>query len=986
MTFVANAWPSTASTAIAAPLGRRVLGAGLGLCLASALLLGCAQMPLGAGAVAGAGSSAAVSSGGPAASTTGGSTTSALHANPSMAKSTATAIATTATNRIASTSITTSSTSAYGTASAAAPRPGDPPPLRPFAEIIRDATRSDGFMPVWRKDERVWLEISEAQFGKPFMFGVNYAQSVGERGLYGSQMGPTWMVQWRKLGNTVQLVALNTAFRAGLPGAAPDATRQLLISQGFSDSLLASMAQASAPHPQSKSILVDAAFLMADIPSYGQKIESAFRIGYGLDRANSQFTSVRAEPEQTVVSTKMHFATARIPVPSFAPGAPSASPPANVPDARSFFVGFVYSLARLPEKPMAVRLADPRIGHFSTSYTDVASETRDNARVHMANRWRLEKQDPSAAMSAPLKPITFWIDKNVPERYRGAVREGIVEWNKAFEAIGFKDAIVASQQSATATFDTLDARHASVRWYVGSDAGTAIGPSRTDPRTGEILDADIAMLDIFSRTARRYISETSPDVAMTSEQRLAQILKSAASHGTNAHAHAHFQGQCQYGAEVAFEAAFAQDILEARGDMTPDSPEADAFARAAVKSIVTHEVGHALGLKHNFKASTTISRAALRQSGLISGSVMDYNAYNVPLQGEKQSGFQGDLVQSGIGAYDYWAIAYSYSQFPAESEALQIAQIAARSTEPELAYGDDADAGFGSESTDPDANRYDAGDDPLAFYQRRLTLSQELWARLQARGLRAGDAPDRARRGLNVGFVQIGAAVELVGKYIGGMRVVRDLPGTSARRTFTPVEPAKQREALDFMTQALFDVKSFTFSPEFLTGLGMDFNEWRREVPYSVPARVLGLQTTALDKLLSAGTATRLLELPNFVDAQGTRTAIKPIIGLQEVYSTLQNAVWAELAAVGTGNAETSPMRRNLQREYLKRITAALTRPSSLPADAISLMRYNAQALQRQLTAATAKSAGQSVETRAHLADSLGLLTEALRATMQRAG
>ena len=935
--------------------------------LLGAALVGCAQMPF----AAKVGDATATSI------TTSTSPTSATSASLRSATAGTGSRSTYASGITTTTSYGTSS----GTSTAAPPRPGDPPPLRPFAEIVRDATRTDGFIPVWRKDERLWLEIGEAQFGQPFMFHVNYAQSVGERGLHASQMGPAWMVEWRKLGNTVQLVALNTAFRAGTPGAPADPTRELLISQAFSNSLLASMQQAGAPHPQRKSILVDASFLMADIPSYGSKIESAFRIGYGLDRANSQFTASSADAEQTVIATKMHFATSRIPAPSSAPGAPSASPPGNVPDARSFFVGFVYSLARLSDKPMAVRLADPRIGHFSTSYTDVASDTRDNARIHMVNRWRLDKKDPAAAMSEPVKPITFWIDKNVPPKYRGAVQEGILEWNKAFEAIGFKNAIVASQQSATATFDTLDARHASVRWYVGSDASTAIGPSRTDPRTGEILDADIAMLDIFARTARRYVSETSPDAAaMTSEQRLAQILKSTSNAGMHAD-HSHFQGQCLYGAESAMEAAFAQDILEARGDIAPDSPEAEAFAQAAIKSIVIHEVGHTLGLKHNFKASTAISRAALRQPGAISGSVMDYNAYNVPLQGEKQAGFKGDLVQSGLGAYDYWAIAYAYSQFPAGTEPAELAKIAARNTEPALAYGDDADAGFGSEGADPDANRYDAGDDPLAFYQRRFKLSQELWARLQARGLRGGDAPDRARRGLNVGFGQLGAAVELVGKYIGGMRVVRDLPGTTERRTFTPVEPAKQREALDFMTQALFDVKSFEFAPEFLNGLSMDFNEWRRDGPYSVPSRVLGLQSTALDKLLSAGTAQRLLELPNFVPAQGTRNAIKPLISLQEVYTTLQSAVWTELA--GT---DISPMRRNLQREHLKRVTAALTRPSNLPADALSLMRYNAQALQRQLSAASAKSASQSVETRAHLADSLGLLTEALRATMQRAG
>ncbi len=921
------------------PSPHRVLCAARALALgcAAALLLGCAQLPKWAASPSSAGG---------------------------LTSSVAKATSTTATASVAGT--LTASTSAGTATTATAARPGDPPPLRPFAEVIRDAKRADGFLPIWTKDERVWLEIPLNQLGQPFMLSVNISNSLGERGLYASQMGPSWMVEFRKLGNTVQLLARNTGFRAGTPGApSTDPARALLLEQGFSDSLLASMPQASAPHAERKSILVDAAFLLADIPNYGQRIEQVFRIGYGLDRSNSQFTATRAEDDQVVLSTRMHFATGRLPAPPPVPvpGVPGISPPSSTPDARSFFVGYVYSLARLPAQPMATRLADPRLGHFHTSYTNTASDASSSAKVFMLNRWRLEKKDPAAAMSEPVKPITFWIDKNVPQKYRSAVEQGILEWNKAFEAIGFKNAVVASHQPHTATWDTLAARQASVRWYTGVDVGSAIGPSQTDPRTGEILDADIAMHEGFARGARRYLGEGAPESNLAA-WRSAQ----------DAHAgHSHFQGQCNYGNDLAQEFDFAHSLLEVRGEIEPGSPEAEGLAQAAVKNIITHEVGHTLGLKHNFKASTSISRAALQKPGPISGSVMDYNPFNVPLEGEPR----GDLVLTGLGAYDYWAIAYAYSQFSPGNEAAELAKIAARSTERALAYGDDADAGGGGEGTDPDANRYDAGDDPLAYYQRRLKLSQELWARLQKRGLRAGDEPARARRGLNAGFAQLGGAVELVGKYVGGMHVVRDLPGTTARSTFTPVDPEKQRQALGFITQALFNPGSFEFNPEFLNRLGMDFNEWRRDAPYSVAQRVNELQTTALDKLMNAGTAARLLDLPGYLSsAQRPST-----ISLQEVYTTVQAAVWSELPQ----NADIPRLRRSLQREHLKRITAALTRPSNLPADALSLLRYNAQNLLRQLQSTQAQPAQQSIETRAHLSDSLGLLTEALRATMQRA-
>ena len=264
----------------------------------------------------------------------------------------------------------------------------------------------------------------------------------------------------------------------------------------------------------------------------------------------------------------------------------------------------------------------------------------------------------------------------------------------------------------------------------------------------------------------------------------------------------------------------------------------------------------------------------------------------------------------------------------------------------------------------------------LSFYKRRLTLSQELWARVQDRKDQAGDDPLRQRRALVAGFNQLFRAAELVGKYVGGMHAVRDLPGSTGRASFTPVEPAKQREALKFLASGLFSVDSFRFRPEFLSTMRIDYNEFERGGLLNVPAAVARVQLVALDRLLGANTASRLLDLPNYIP-EGKR---KGLISLSEVYATLQSSIWAELKS----GAEISLLRRNLQREHLKRLQAVLTRaPATLPPDALSLARLHATELQTALRAAVGKG-GLSVEVRAHLADSLGQLTEALRATMQR--
>ena len=860
-----------------------------------------------------------------------------------------------------------------GAASAAAAAkppvpPVDPAAPKPFADIIKDAKQQAGLFPIWRKDEKVWLEIPKDGLNKPFLFTVNVANSVGERGLYASQMSYEALVEWRRIGNQMQLIAINTKYRG-------EGGSKLAVSQAFSPSLVAGMVVASAEHPERKSVLVDAAFMLSDIAGYSTRIEAAFRLPFGLDRSNSFFEATRSDASISTFNARVHFATPRIPAPPLTPSPiPLPKPPQATPDPRSFFVTFVYNFSALPDKPMAARLSDPRLGHFTETFNDLSSDQKPNTRVHYVSRWRLEKKDPAAAMSEPVQPIVYWMDKNIPPKYRPAVSAGITEWNKAFEKIGFKDAVQAKQQPDDADWDNMDSVHASIRWFVGADVGFAIGPSSADPRTGEILDADIGMSDVFARGSRRFIVE---DAGVSSEQRLAQFMAP----GRTGHKHDRF---CTYAHEAASEMDFALDVLEARGDIAPDGPEAEAFVQDVIKDTIMHEVGHTLGLKHNFKASTTVSRAQLQDKNFtesqgISGSVMDYNAYNLAVQGEAQA----TLNNKTLGAYDYWAIEFAYRPLEASTEAAELAKIASRSVEPALAYADDADAGsFGSDGIDPLANRFDLGDDPLAYYKRRLKLSQELWARVQSRQPQAGDDPLRQRRSLLAGFSQLQRASELVGKYVGGMYTLRDLPGSNTgRANFKPVEPAKQREALQFLATGLFSVDSFKFDPKFLANLGVDYNEWERDGPVNLRSVVLRAQTTAMDRLLAGGTAQRLLDLPNYLEP----TERKGMISLSEVYATLQSSIWSELK----NGSEIDGLRRNLQREHLRRLQATLTRGApGMPADALSLARLHATRLQADLRSAVAKTSGArsaaSIETQAHLAESLGILNESLRATMQR--
>jgi len=859
---------------------------------------------------------------------------------------------------------------------AAAPRPATPPAAgqpRPFAEVIKDARRTEGFFTVWQKDEKLWLELRPDQLDRPFFLSTVLSTGLAQLPFVPGLLGDSQVASFRRIGNQVQLLALNNEFRAPAGSTLQHAVRAV------SDSLLASGTVASADHPERKTFLVDAnALLLTDIAAISTIVETAFRVPYALDRANSSVERVRTSAESTSIAVSLHFAVPKLPAPPAtppAPGTPRPAPPRAIPDPRSFFLGVQYRISPLPASPMPVRLADERIGYFVTEYRDLGADYSKDTRTRVVSRWRLEKMDPAAPVSEPKQPIVAYLDRNIPVDLRPAVEAGVLEWNKAFEQAGFRNAVIVRQQPDDADGDVLEGRHLAVKWFVDSStAGTsAIGPREVDPRSGEILHGSALIPELWARF---------------SGSRFGESLPPRVQHPAGHAGHLHGPGeQCTFAFDALEHASFAFELMAERGQLVRDSAAARAFVDAAIKAVVMHEVGHALGLRHNFKASVAMDSRQLQDKAFAaengtSASIMDYLPENIPADDEKQVG----AVHMGtVGVYDRWAIEFGYRQFTPGEEGAALAALAAKSaTDARLAYATDEDAGGDSQITtvppgiDPLANRFDLGSDPLAYFQRQFRLARELWRRTERRTLAADEDHRVYRRNLERGLNQLQAAAPGMAKYIGGVHVNRDRAG-SGRPLLTSVEPAKQRDALRVLSREVFASDSFRFDPQFMRRLGIDqFARYEggtlRGPDFSLAEAVLRIQRGTLDQLMSETLAQRL------ADAEPKADDPRKLLSYAEVQATLSDAVWSELAA----GRDIDSLRRNLQREHVRRLASSLLRPTPAAAtDVRPAHRAEALRLQGQLSRA-AGNTGLNAATRAHLNESLATLREALAAPLTR--
>lgn len=837
------------------------------------------------------------------------------------------------------------------TAASARSAPATAGNLKPYDEVVKGYARIPGYLTVYKKDERYLLELKKQDFEQPFFFTTTRTRGIGERGLWGGNMLESGIGAFVRHTDKVFWIERNTAYVA--PHNKP---LQFALNAAFSDSLRGVSAIVCQPDPRTGAVLIDLnALLLSDFSATATLLQVIYHQPYQFDRNNTLIQTVHAEHDETSVSILAHYATGALAVPQ--PNQPvKPLQPATLPDPRSMFFGFLVSFSPLPS-PAPTRVADPRVGYFVTEHRNYDNDTTPHNREFLIHRWRLEKQDPEAAISLPRKPITFWLDRNIPERYRNTVRRGILVWNEAFEHAGFRDAIVVKQQPDDAKWDAAERNYATVKWYLGTDNLSAVGPSLVDHRTGEILDADVVITDFWTRNPRTIVANDLPKAGADTD------------------------ADCNFAAEAFNDMWQTIDLLAARGQLDPNGPQADAFVQDTLYWVVMHEVGHTLGLRHNFRASSAYTLAQLRDPAFVAkngimASVMDYPTNNVPPRDQPVTAY----TQKVLGPYDLWAIEYGYKPLPATSADKDLREIAARAeTDPFLAYATDEDAGGSGRlqaGIDPAVATYDLGNDPVAWFSLRLQLSAELLDRLATRpptGSPFESADLRASVERSLGLLAH-AAVDAA-RNVGGVSVAQQTTVTR-REVFAPVPAATQRKTLAVLSQGLFHPDSLHVDPALLRRIAPSKLETPglQEPQLALMNVVLQTQSAVLDQLMSDRVTNRLLEGELSTPAGQAR------FRLSELYATLHQDIWQELGAGG----DIPLMRRNLQRAYLTRLCNQILRPdAATPADARALARREATKLLAELRTASHRRRANA-ETLAHLGESQATLEEALRAPLLR--
>ena len=750
-----------------------------------------------------------------------------------------------------------------------------------FEEVTKQSKLIEGLFDIYQDSisGKIQMLIKEEQLSKDFIYGSQIADGIvqagGFRGLYNDEK----IINFKKFFDKIEISFINTNFYF-------DKNNPLYKSReaNISNAIISS-SKIDFHDKENGTYLINAndlflseALTRVKPPSRPNQSRTAFSLG-SLDKAKSKIMDIRNYPENLNIKTDYVYNNPNI----------LSSGSNSISDSRYVSMKAFHTLIEMPDEDYEIRLDDQRVGYFLTQVDNLTDSGTTNYR-DLVNRWKLIKKDPSLDISEPIKPITWWIENSTPMEWRQTIKEAVLQWNVAFEKAGFKNAVEVKIQPDDADWDAGDIRYNVLRWTSSPNPPFGgYGPSMVNPKTGEIIAADV-MLEFVFFTNRVFYDK------------LYSNASSVMNTDNYNQTHDHNNFVCSAGSILHDNINFGRTFIALNGD----DYDLEELERQSMMYLIMHEVGHTLGLNHNMKSSSIFTPLELYDNNklkgkAISGSVMDYPALNLNPNPKIKSPY----ADSSVGHYDKWAIEFGYKPYNSEEERNE---ILSRSTDPLLIFGNDADILYSSRGIDPRVQTNDMSSDPISYSIDRMELVNDLFDDILDKFQKPGDTYEDLRRAFFNLNSQYAGAASTISKFIGGVYVERSVIGQKgSQKPYTTVSYKDQKRAFKALDKHIFSSDNYKIPSEIFNYLarqrrGFDFFSGSEDP--KIHDIILSNQSRILSQLMAPNTLQRLKDS----ELYGNKYK------LSEFMSDINKSIFSDIA----GNVDS--FRQNLQIIYTNRL------------------------------------------------------------------